>query len=207
MNNLDLDTQYYTTVLLNSYTNSYYFTVPKRLLDNNGITEPLLYYRLGDWKTKEIFKAGKLTKANTSLNKHIPLTIVNKLHVNKDDVLCIKLEKDIIWIEKIDVMTYTRCKFKLKITRTGNSRNRISIPTICREIFLLDLQADNITLDFLGIINNNVKIKNYPGKSCVYVFNKLINQLDLEGKELYCLLEKDKLTIVEEKQNEGMGKI
>ena len=207
MNNIDLDTHYYTIILLNSSNNKYYFTVPKLLLDNNCITESLLYYHLGNWNTKELFKSGKLTKANTNLNKGIPIAIVNKLNINKDDVICVRLEKDIIWIEKIDVKTYITCKFKLKLTRTGNSRNRISIPTICRKIFLFYLQTNNITLDFLGIINNVVEIRNYSNKLCVYLPIKLINQLDLEGKELYCLLEKNKLTIIEKKENERMGEI
>ena len=71
MNNIDLDTHYYTIVLLNCYNNSYYFTLPKHLLINNENSELLLYYRLGNWKTKELFKEGKLHKANTLSLIHI----------------------------------------------------------------------------------------------------------------------------------------
>lgn len=208
MNNLDLDTQYYTTVLLNSYTNCYYFTLLKKLLINNEVDKLLPYYRLGNWKTKELFKEGKLHKANTSLNKTIPISMVNRLNINKDDVICIRLEKDIIWIEKIDKPKINICKFRFNLTKSGKYKNRLLIPIICRKILLLNLQSNNITLDFLGIINNNSKLKNYSQgshKTCVDISTKLINQLNLEEKELCCLLEKDKLTIIEKKENERMG--
>ena len=74
MNNKDLDLTYYAKVFTRStkYKNKTYiqysFTVPKRLLNDNNIDEPLPYYRLGNWKTKEIFKAGKIIK-NIAINK------------------------------------------------------------------------------------------------------------------------------------------
>ena len=70
-----LDLTYYTPVIRrndlkkNGSTRFIHtFTLPKKLLKDNNIDEPLPYYRLGNWKTKEIFKAGKIIK-NIAINK------------------------------------------------------------------------------------------------------------------------------------------
>ena len=210
MNNIDLDTHYYTAILLNTYTNNYYFTLSKQLLINDRTSELLPYYRLGNWKTRELFKEGKLHKANTSLNKSIPISMVNRLKIDKGDIICVRLEYDIIWIEKINKPTINIYKFKFNLTRNGNYKNRLLIPSICRKILSLNSQTNNVTLDFLSIINNDSKIKNYSNgshKLCIDISIKLINKLDLKEKELYCLLEKNKLTIIEKKENERMGEI
>ena len=38
--------------------------------------------------------------------------MVNKLKIDKGDIIRIRLEYDIIWIEKIDNPTISICKFK-----------------------------------------------------------------------------------------------
>ena len=214
MNYKDLDLTYYAKVTIRTKKNYktiiYMFTIPKKLLTFDKDYKPLPYYRIGNWKTKEIFGYGKSTKINDSLSKGIPKALINKLPLDKDDILCIRLEGDIIWIEKIDKPTINICKFKFNLTKSGKYKNRLLIPSICRKILLLNSQTNNMTLDFLGIINNNSKLKNYSRgshKTCIDFSTKLINQLDLKEKELYCLLEKNKLTIIEEKENEKVGKI
>ena len=109
-----------------------------------------------------------------------------------------------LWAQGFHGYFYTSEESKVKY------KNRLLIPSICRKILLLNSQTNNMTLDFLGIINNNSKLKNYSRgshKTCIDFSTKLINQLDLKEKELYCLLEKNKLTIIEEKENEKVGKI
>ena len=111
-----LDLTYYTPVIRrddlkkNGSTRFIHiFTLPKKLLKDNSIDEPLPYYRLGNWKTKEIFQLGKLTKSINTLTpqytKNIPISMVNRLKIEKHDILRLRLKDDIIWIEKIDNVT------------------------------------------------------------------------------------------------------
>ena len=119
----------------------YGFTVPKQLLDDNGIDKPLLKYRIGNWKTKEIFQLGKLMinskkDGNIQYYKYIPINVVNKLKLNKYDIARIRLENDIIWLEKIDDFSSLEYRFITRIiTRKNNFNYNITESCILISMF------------------------------------------------------------------------
>ena len=197
MNNKDLDLTHYAKVISQIFKNKMYikydFTLPKRLLDNNGIIELLPYYRLGNWKTKEIFKAGKLTKlinnnsSSIAYIKGIGKSIAKILNLNKHDILRIRLEDDIIWIEKIDDIYNNKSIYLTQLIRQSDCRSQLIIPTIiCNG-------RTTINVDFLGDILPNVSISK---TSCICLSNKLIEKNDLtKDTKLLCTIQGNKLTV------------
>ena len=180
---------------INKYKNktyiNYSFTVPKTLLDDNNINEPLPYYRLGNWKTKEIFKAGKLIayfKNNGVYHtKNIPISMVIKLSLNKGDILRIKLDGDIIWIEKIDDIYNYKSTYITYLIRQNDTKSQLYIPTIvCND-------RVSINVDFLGNILLNINISEI---GCISLSNKLIEKNNLTSDtDLLCTIQSNKLTV------------
>lgn len=196
MNYKDLDLTYYAKAFTRTSKNKTYiqydFTVPKRLLDNN-ITELLPYYRVGNWKTKEIFKKGKLTYKfitdyRAQYTKGIPIALINKLPLNKHDILRIRLENDIIWIEKIDDIYNYKSIYIARLIRQSDRQTSLIIPTIiCNG-------RTFINLDFLGDTLPDVSISKYT--SCICLHNNLIEKNDLTmDTKLLCTIQCNKLTI------------
>ena len=196
MNYKDLDLTYYAKVFTKStkYKNKIYiqysFTFSKRLLDNN-VDEPLPYYRLGNWKTKEIFKTGKIITyfKNNSVyhNKNIAKSMVKRLNLNKHDILRIRLEDDIIWIEKIDNIYNYKSTYITYLIRQNDTKSQLYIPTvICNGRTTIDL-------DFLGDILPNVNISEI---NCISLSNKLIEKNDLTiDIDLLCTIQNNNLTV------------
>ena len=144
----------------------YRFNLPKQILIDYKIDEPLNYYRLGNFKTKEIFKKGKLyiskrINKNTnetliSFSKGIPKSLVDKLQIEKYDVLKIMLEDDIIWIEKIDDFSNLEYRFILTIYYSEMYGITISIPSFfVKNIF--QLNRGHLINSFVSLIYNDKK--------------------------------------------------
>lgn len=153
----------------------YGFTVPKRLLDDNEIDKPLLKYRIGNWKTKEIFQLGKLIinsrkDGNIQYYKYIPTNVVNKLKLNKYDIARIRLENDIIWLEKIDNITKLDIsnleqRFITRIITRKNNYN-YNITELCILFSMFDK-------------SHNIKIKQEFIYLDLCVYGKKYNQIKL----------------------------
>jgi len=168
------------------------FTLPKKLLKDNNIDEPLPYYRLGNWKTKEMFKLGKVIK-NFNNNKiqyikNISKSAVNRLNLNKRDVLRIRLENDIIWIEKIDDIYNNKSMYTAHLMRQNDYQASLIIPSIIYN------DRKSINVDFLGDLISDVKISKL--NNCISFPNKLIEKNDLTiDTKLLCTVQANKLTV------------
>ena len=217
MLNNEFNLTYYTPVICRIILkknglkyNNYNFTLPKKLLKDNEIDEPLPYYRLGSWKTKEIFKSGKIIKyiSNTNIqySKYIPVSVLNKLNLNKHDVLRLRLEKDIIWIEKMENVTIKdidilQHRFISKIeTRKNNYNNETTELSIPLSIIDRSLNK-NINVDIDIVINNkrftNINLKLY--KNCtsfhLYITKEIKEECKLETGNYLCSFKDKTLTI------------
>ena len=194
MSDKDLDLTHYAKVIAETHKihTQYSFTIPKRLLNNNGIAELLPYYRIGNWKTKEIFKLGKATKRITNNKIHytkgIPKSAVNRLQIEKHDILRIRVVDDIIWIEKIDDIYNNKSMYITHLIKHNDHQTQLLIPAIiCNGRTAIDI-------DFLRNIISSVRIsKSING---INLPNKLIEKNDLTiNTKLLCTIQSNKLTV------------
>ena len=222
-----LDLTYYTPVICRSILKkngstyfTYSFTLPKRLLINNNIDKLLPYYKIGNWKTKEIFKAGKLTNLiNNSLsityNKYIPLETVNRLQINKHDILRIRLENDIVWIEKIDNITLKDInslehRFITDVVSRKNNFNNehmelaIPISIIDRSLNRdIGFDVDLVIID-KKFISINLKLYKNSTSFHLYITKKIKEECKLETGKCLCSFKDKTFTI--EKFLDQLGK-
>ena len=200
MLNNEFDLTYYTPVICRIILkknrlkyNNYNFTLPKKLLKDNEIDEPLPYYRIGNWKTKEIFKLGKVTKNFNNNNKvqyikNVSKSAVNRLNLNKHDILRIRLNDDIIQIEKIDDIYNNKSIYITHLTRHSGYETQLLIPAIiCND-------RTSINLDFLGDTLLNITISKQT--NIISLPNKLIEKNKLtKDTKLICTIQGNKLTV------------
>ena len=216
-----LDLTYYTPVIRrddlkkNGSTRFIHtFTLPKKLLKDNNIDEPLPYYRLGNWKTKEIFKAGKLTKSINTLTpqytKNIPISMVNRLQIEKHDILRLRLQDDIIWIEKIDNVTLKDInslehRFITNVVSRKNNFNNEHMGLVI-PISIIDKLNNKETrpvakvkIDLLisGKRFNNIELPIYKNSTSIllYITKEMKKESEIKNGKCLCSFKDKTLTI------------
>ena len=196
MLNSNLDLTYYSKVLeikRKDRESAYRITVTDILNKKEKQENTLLSnYRVGNWKTKEIFIYGvigkkKIANKYISYVKGIPVELVNKLNLNKHDILRIRLKDDIIWLEKIDDTYNNKSIYITRLIRQNDDQTQLIVPSIIRN------GRTSVNLEFLGDILPNVSISKI---SCISLSNKLIEKNNLtKDTDLLCTIQGNNLTV------------
>ena len=166
MLNNEIDLTYYSKVIemkRKDRESAYRITVTDILNKKEKQENTLLSnYRVGNWKTKEIFIYGvigkkKIANKYISYVKGIPVELVNKLNLNKHDILRIRLKDDIIWLEKIDDINQVEFKWLSKILNYNDYYLYLTVPSIITnniKITIINTQenADIIKVDYSTLI-------------------------------------------------------
>ena len=190
-----LDLTYYTKVLevkRKGKNYVYRITVTDILnVEENQENKLLSKYLIGNWKTREVFTCGVISKKNIankyfSYVKGIPVELSNKLNLNKHDVVCLRLDGDIIWVEKIDDINKVEFKWLSKILNYNGYSLFLTIPSL--------LVANIKILIFYRWQNIEIVKSGYT--TLIRLPHSIITEHDLKPDEkLYCKLIENYLTI------------